>query len=64
MQLLIWWHQLYLRRVFGHVRSPNSIGTCPFVKTLHNLINNYVQIIAYQGERDPTVMEINGNNWL
>jgi len=38
---------------------------CPFVKTLHN----YVQTIAYRGERDPTNMlrpdtEIKGNNRL
>ena len=51
---LIWWHQLYLGCVFGHdmthVYSPNSTGTCLFVKTLHN----YVQIIAFRGDWDPT----------
>ena len=31
-----------------------TTGMCPFVKTLHN----YVQIIAYRGEQDPTLRKL------
>ena len=31
-----------------------NFDTGPFVKTLHNLNNNYEQIIAHPGERDLT----------
>ena len=62
---LIWWHQLYLGCVFGHdmthVYSPNSTGTCLFVKTLHNMYRS----LRFEGTGiQPTDTEINENKQL